>query len=107
MRPLPALAALTLTLLAALPAGADTSLGQALYEARCDKCHDTSVHARNPRSAKSFDEIRGFVARWDKELGTAWTDEEINEVARYLNERYYKFPCPPSVCKDEQARLRP
>ena len=103
---LPVFLGATMILLAAAAAlAADINRGQALYEARCGGCHDTSVHGRSPRSAKSFDEVRGYVARWDKQLGTAWTDEEINEVARYLNEKYYQFPCPTAVCKGEQARL--
>lgn len=97
-----------LSLLAAAPlvGAADTSRGKALYESRCDKCHDVSVHSRNPRSARTFDHIRAFVARWDRELGAAWTNEEINDVARYLNEKYYKYPCPETICKGQQARVR-
>jgi cytochrome c553 len=84
---------------------ADTDHGRALYEARCDRCHDSSVHGRNPRSARTFDQIRAFVARWDRELGTAWTVSDINAVARYLNDKYYHFPCPAEYCKAPQARL--
>ena len=99
-----ALVALSLLAAPSAATAADTSRGKALYESRCDKCHDLSVHSRNPRSARTFDHIRAFVARWDRELGAAWTDEDINEVARYLNEKYYNFPCPQSVCKAQHAR---
>jgi len=101
-----ALVALSLLFATTPGRAADTGRGKALYESRCDKCHDLSVHSRDPRSARTFDHIRAFVARWDRELGAAWTDEEINEVARYLNDKYYHFPCPQSVCKAQQARVR-
>ena len=86
------------------PAGAqDTARGRALYEARCDRCHETSVHQRSRRAAGSFAEIRGYVVRWDRELGPIWTREDIDAVTRWLNERYYRYPCPTEVCKAERA----
>ena len=82
---------------AARAAGED-SLGAALYESRCTGCHERSVHTRSPRRAGNFDQIRAYVWRWDRYLGGAWQQGEINAVARYLNERYYHFPCPQDVC---------
>lgn len=105
MRLLPALCVVALSTLATCANAADTDRGKALYESRCDTCHETSVHSRAARSASTFDHIRAFVSRWDRELGQIWTIEEINEVARYLNERYYHYPCPASVCRGEQVRL--
>ena len=80
--------------------------GRALYETRCGLCHDRSVHQRNPRAAQSFAEIRSFVVRWDRELGAVWRAEEIDAVSRYLNDRYYHYPCPQVVCKSERVQLR-
>lgn len=102
---LPAASLLALSLLAVAPAatGADTSQGRALYESRCDACHDKSVHSRDARKSRNFAEIRGWVARWNAELGGAWKDDEINAVTRYLNDRYYKFRCPPQFCNGEKA----
>lgn len=98
------LLAAALLLAAGGACAAETERGRALYEARCDRCHDVSVHGRSARSARTFDQIRAYVARWDRELGTAWTMSDINAVARYLNEKYYRFPCPAEYCKAEQAR---
>ena len=75
------------------------SRGRDLYELRCFGCHAESVHARARRVAKSFEDVRGWVVRWNKTLGLAWTDEEIDDVALHLNTRYYRFACPPTVCK--------
>lgn len=79
-------------------AASDESLGAALYESRCTGCHERSVHSRSPRRAESFEQIRAYVWRWDRYLGGAWQRAEIDAVARYLNERYYHFPCPQDVC---------
>ncbi|OJX06372.1 MAG: hypothetical protein BGO72_10630 [Burkholderiales bacterium 70-64] len=79
-------------------AAPDTTLGRALYESRCTGCHDRSVHTRNPRAAQTFEQIRAYVYRWDRELGGVWTRDEIDAVASYLNERYYHLPCPQGSC---------
>lgn len=77
--------------------------GQALYEARCDGCHDRSVHQRATRVARTFAQVRDSVVRWDRELGGAWRREEIDLVTRYLNNRFYGYQCPKDVCGAERA----
>lgn len=100
------LAAAALTL-AGGARGEDTGRGRALYEARCDGCHGTSVHNRAARKARDFGGLRREVARWDRELGHAWTDADIDDVAAFLNERYYRFPCPTDVCKQQGRAVVP
>lgn len=77
----------------------DGSRGQLLYDFACDACHNKGVHQRASRKATNFPELRGFVVRWATELGTQWTDLEIDEVARFLNDKYYHFPCPAEICR--------
>lgn len=72
--------------------------GQALYETRCVACHDRSVHRRESRQAGDFDALRREVARWSANAGADWRADEIDAVSGYLNDRYYRFPCPASVC---------
>ena len=86
-------------LLAALPLAADPVRGRDLYELRCLGCHAESVHARAKRVARSFDEVRTWVARWNNTLALAWSAEEIDDVTVHLNNRYYRYPCPPTVCR--------
>lgn len=43
---------------------ADADRGKLLYEARCDNCHDQSVHTRGRKAATNFDEVRKYVRRW-------------------------------------------
>lgn len=78
---------------------AEPARGQALYEARCSTCHAESVHGRRNRVAADFDSVRRWVARWSDNLGLGWDAGEVDDVAAYLNGRYYNYPCPPDVCK--------
>lgn len=74
-------------------------LGRALYETRCGACHERSVHQRESRRAADFTGLRAEVARWSATSGGEWRGEEIDAVAAWLNERYYRFPCPPAICR--------
>ena len=106
--PGPILAAAPGPIFAASPAPAQSpelARGRALYEVRCDQCHDRSVHQRASRKAKSFAQVRASVVRWDRQQGGAlWRDDEVDLVTRYLNDRYYKFPCPASLCGSDRAQ---
>jgi mono/diheme cytochrome c family protein len=89
-----------------VPAGAaDFERGKTLYSARCVGCHDKSVHNRNARKALTVEGIKAQVRRWDGLLGGAWREEEVNDVTSYLNELYYRYPCPPAVCPEKKALL--
>ena len=97
--------ALSVAVSSAFAQSPEIGRGRALYEIRCGLCHDRSVHQRNSRSAKSFAQIRSAVARWDRELGAVWRGDEIDAVSRYLNDRYYNYPCPRSVCGSERVQV--
>ena len=77
---------------------ANPNRGQAMYELRCVECHDTSVHGRQNRSAKNYEEIRSWVIRWNRTLGGLWEIEDIDDVSAYLNNRYYRYPCTGLQC---------
>ena len=89
----------------AAQAAADAERGKVLYETRCIACHTSSVHNRDARKAKSFAALRAQVLRWSAEIGGNWSADEVDDVTRYLNQRYYAYPCPVSVCKADQASL--
>lgn len=80
-------------------AAADLDRGRLLYELRCGACHTESVHGRKHREAKDFDGIRGWVGRWNQTLMLGWNGEDVENVAVYLNEQYYRYKCPPEVCR--------
>lgn len=74
--------------------GAAPSRGQLLYETHCIACHTTQMHWREQKTAKDWPGLRRIVRRWQGELQLRWTDADIDEVARYLNRRYYRHPEP-------------
>ena len=86
-------------------AAAEADRGQALYELRCGGCHETSVHQRASRSAQTFEQIREAVVRWQHEVGADWRADEVDAVTWHLNERYYKLPCPTTVCGTPRASV--
>lgn len=90
---------------AAFAQGDADTRGRALYEARCGGCHDRSVHQRTARTATSFAAVRASVERWEREVSARWRPDEIDAVARYLNERYYRLPCEAPGCVVRRSAL--
>jgi mono/diheme cytochrome c family protein len=80
--------------LAADAAAGDAARGRDLYEQRCGACHTKSVHGRENRAARNFDEIRAWVTRWSSTLVLGWSADEIEDVTLYLNNTYYRFAMP-------------
>ncbi len=69
--------------------------GQLLYENHCTACHESAAHVRDARRADSLPVLRGWVVQWARYLELRWREDEIGEVVRYLNDRYYRFEARP------------
>jgi len=69
--------------------------GQALYENHCLSCHEATVHTRDTRRATSVAELRKWVATWSFHASLGWSSEEIDDVADFMNRRYYHFTAAP------------
>jgi len=67
------------------------SRGQLLYENHCTTCHASQVHIRNNRKARSVEDVRGWVIHWERELKFNWNNVDVNNVSKFLTERFYKF----------------
>jgi mono/diheme cytochrome c family protein len=81
--------------LAALAQGkTPPSRGELLYTTHCIACHNTQLHWRDGKLATTWPRLKAEVDRWQRSTGLGWRDEEVTEVARYLNTRYYHFPAP-------------
>lgn len=98
----PAVLAVLSAVFAAPAAFAQPALerGRALYETRCIACHDRSVHQRESRKAADFAAVRREVERWSATIGGEWRAEELDAVTVFLNERFYRYRCPPTVCRE-------
>lgn len=66
--------------------------GELLYSTHCIACHASQLHWRDKRLARNWDGLQAEVRRWQNLSGLGWSDDDINEVARYLNARYYRYP---------------
>lgn len=92
-----ALQALTCCLVAAAASAHGQSVapvlrGQLLYETHCGACHDKQVHWRAKRSATDWKTLVTQVHRWQEIEKLHWSDDDVIQVARYLNDRIYRFP---------------
>jgi mono/diheme cytochrome c family protein len=78
----------------ALPAQAqDAERGQLLYQTYCGICHYERVHERDRARSmvKTLTELKLTVARWAPYTKRAFTPEELDDVAEYLNRSHYKL----------------
>lgn len=91
---------LALCLILSMPAiaqakpGSAESRGELLYTTHCVACHASEVHWREQKLATDWNSLLAQVYRWQSSAGLAWSKEEIDDVARYLNTVYYGFPAP-------------
>lgn len=87
-------------LASAAPQRPTEGVGALLYESNCQTCHIAQVHWREKRVVKDWGTLLEQVGRWQNTLGLRWNDEQIGQVARYLNFRYYKFNAPQKALND-------
>jgi mono/diheme cytochrome c family protein len=78
--------------LAGMSAGAAApSRGELLYTTHCIACHSTQMHWREQRRATDLDSLKEQVRLWQGRAFLSWSEDDIAEVTRYLNERIYRF----------------
>ncbi len=68
------------------------SRGQALYTTHCIACHDAQVHWRDARRATDWESLKREVRRWQTASALAWSEADVVQVARYLNDTFYRHP---------------
>lgn len=68
------------------------SRGELLYADHCIECHTQQMHWRDRRLAHDWESLKGQVRRWQDVSHLQWSDEDVNAVARYLNDSFYHFP---------------
>jgi hypothetical protein len=85
---------MVLAVFTAVPALAQGERARTLHDTYCVMCHGTQAYTRPDRVANDYDSIRGQVDRWQKNVRLNWSDKDIDLVAIYLAQRFYKVPCP-------------
>ena len=71
---------------------ADVSRGQLLYGTHCIECHTAQMHWRARSRVRDWASLKAQVRRWQGEAGLKWTEDDIDAVARHLNETIYRLP---------------
>jgi len=76
----------------------DLKHGKELHDQNCMTCHAgimggdaNSIYTRENRRIDSYDALVRQVGRCQDNLGVSWPEEEIKDVAGYLNHQFYKF----------------
>ena len=70
---------------------AEEGTAEALYQTHCLACHGDEVYTRADRMVTSRDGLERQVRRCELALGLKWFEEEITDMADYLNRTYYRF----------------
>ena len=67
------------------------SRGELLYSTHCVACHSAQVHWRDRKLATDLRSLEAQVRNWQAASGLRWSDEDVTEVTRYLDDRFYHF----------------
>jgi cytochrome c553 len=65
--------------------------GKILHEQNCVKCHGTWLYTRTNRRIKTYAGLISHVQRCATNLNKQWWEEEVADVAEYLNAEFYLF----------------
>jgi cytochrome c5 len=65
--------------------------GLMLYENHCRVCHESNVHIRNNRKAKSKSDISYWATRWSTHLDLKWKKQDLVDVVDHINNTYYHY----------------
>ena len=76
---------------AIVPGAYAQSRGQLLYSTHCISCHTSELHWRDKKVATDWKSLRFQVRRWQGNAGLGWSEDDIQEVTRYLNESIYRY----------------
>ena len=73
---------------------ADPSRGALLYSTHCSECHNAQMHWRDSRIVTDGASLQAQVRRWQERAQLNWSEADIVEVTRHLNETIYRFALP-------------
>jgi mono/diheme cytochrome c family protein len=77
---------------------ADARRGELLYDGACLACHTEKKHWRDQQHVNTWPQLVYQVDRWQRIAGQNWGPAEVDDTASYLNQRFYRVPCPIAGC---------
>ena len=90
--------------LALAPSAHAQSRGELLYSTHCIACHTTQMHWRDKKQATDWNSLKAQVRAWQATARLEWSEDDVAEVARHLNERFYRF-AQPSAALDLRSAI--
>jgi hypothetical protein len=72
----------------ALASGFDAG---AYHDAKCSRCHDTTVYTREDRKMTSYPRLASKVRGCNKRFGEELTTENFFAFVDHLNDNFYQF----------------
>lgn len=74
--------------------------GELLYSTHCGTCHAEQIHWRARRAVSDWTSLRAEVRKWQAMASLAWSEDDVLEVSRYLNDSIYRFSIPTLTAAD-------
>ncbi|MCK5877540.1 MAG: hypothetical protein KAG43_07890 [Candidatus Marithrix sp.] len=66
--------------------------GKQLHNSECiSSCHTPKLYTSENHKVKDFTHLNTFVQMCATNLNKSWFEEDVADVANYLNTEYYKF----------------
>jgi mono/diheme cytochrome c family protein len=75
-------------------ATANEERGGLLYSIHCSTCHNSTIHWRDKMVVTDWESLKTQVKLWQSFSDLGWSEEDIIDVASYLNTHYYNFTNP-------------
>ncbi len=76
----------------------DYRRGAQLHDDTCTGCHGPSMYSRPHHERNPYFTVRKQVELWQDFVGMGWTREQIDDVAHYVQKRFYEKACEPGGC---------
>ena len=83
--------AISSPVLAAAPNSGSSENGAKLHAKQCQACHGDDVYTRKNRNVTSMDALLGQVNGCNHNLNKRLSQEQVDDLVRFLNDKYYKF----------------
>jgi mono/diheme cytochrome c family protein len=92
-----------LTLVVAVAPVAAQTRGELLYATHCVACHNDKMHWRAKKQAVDWAGLKAQVQLWQATGLLSWTDDDVLQVTRHLNDTYYHFALPAAPTASSSA----
>ena len=70
--------------------------GELLYATHCVACHNEQMHWRDKKQVVDWPSLKAQVQLWQATALLNWTEDDVQQVARHLNDTYYRLAAPPA-----------